>query len=115
MTETSGLLIATISLKGAKAHGWDYCNEYLIHRGRCLTDSEFRTLVNYGLANGYETPDTIPTWVVDAICDTTNREFDKYEDKETRLVSEQRVERLLRCYKGEELTDDIINDIIDNL
>lgn len=48
----------------------DLMGGLIIHKGRCMTESETRILVNYGISKGYKLADEIPEEIVDEICDT---------------------------------------------
>jgi ribulose bisphosphate carboxylase small subunit len=55
MGETKTFIIHT-SLKGLKRHAWrKNLSGFFTHRGRELSDSEVRKLVEYGIKKGYET------------------------------------------------------------
>lgn len=72
-----------LDLKGYKNNCHNMLmGDLIIHKGRRLTESETRKLVNYGIEKGYRLLSEIPDEVADRICDTDNpqEEFEKYDD-----------------------------------
>lgn len=72
-----------IDLKGFKANcGDSLMSDFIIHKGRRMTERETRMAVNWGIENGYELASQIPDEVVDAICDPNSYDskYDKYDD-----------------------------------
>lgn len=103
------------SIKGSIAQGNWYPLDYFTHKGRPLTDFEARTVLSYGLANGYKTIIDIPNEVVEGII-SRDEEYDKYIPCDLPdFVSDSRVRGILNCYYGKILTYELIDDIIDDL
>lgn len=103
------------TIKGLIKQGESYPLDYLVHGSRTLCDMDARTVLNYGEIHGYEAIADIPREVIDGIL-SGDKKYRKYiPDDLPRFVSEQRVRRLLECWRGEKLTEDIINDIVERL
>lgn len=70
-----------VNLKGFKSNcGHTQMGDFIIHRGRRMTESETRMAVNYGIEQGYELASQIPVEILDAICDPHNSDYEKYDD-----------------------------------
>lgn len=93
--------------------------DFIIHKDRCMTDWEARTLINYGIENGKKYLSEIPDEVADAICEIGNDTYKKYEPKEVlHFVAQEYVEEVIKRVLGwhidcesdrEEIFDDIMN------
>ena len=93
--------------------------DFILHKGRCMTDWEARTLINYGIANGMKYLSEIPDEVADAICETGNNTYKEYEPKEVlHFVAQEHVEEVIKRVLGwhiddesdrDEIFDDIMN------
>lgn len=86
------------NLKGYK----NYCKnmlmgDFIIFKGRRMTESETRKLVNYSIEQGYKLLSEVPDEIADRICDTKNRheEFDQYDDTPDFIVLPE-IERAIR-------------------
>lgn len=70
-----------VNIKGYKANCGDGpMGDFLIYKGRRMTESETRMAVNWGIENGFKTASMIPTEILDAICDPHNSDYEKYDD-----------------------------------
>ncbi len=73
-----------LDFKGYKHNcGHQPMGDLIIHKGRKLSESDTRKLVNYAIEQGYETLADVPDEVADKICDAGNSDFDKYDDTPT--------------------------------
>lgn len=88
--------------------------DLIIHKGRRMTESETRMVVNYGIEHGYELASQIPDEVADKICDPQCTEFDKYDDT-PEFYSLDYIREMLRkvqnCYYVEWDADDIMDKL----
>lgn len=70
-----------VNLKGFKKNcGNILMGDFLIHRGRHLSERDTRVLVNYAIELGYKTIADVPDEIVDKCCDPFNLELNKYND-----------------------------------
>lgn len=110
-----------LNLKGYKRNFQNMLmGELIIHKGRRLTESETRKLVNYAIEQGYELLSEVPDEIADSICDTDNpkEEFEKYDDTPDFVVLSE-VERAIRnvsnYWKYNFNADELIADIKEEL
>lgn len=61
--------------------------DYILHNGRCMTDWEARTVLNYGKAQGYKYLSEILSEVADAVCERGNDKYKEYEPDESLYLS----------------------------
>lgn len=105
-----------LDLHGCLLNCEHYPIDFIIHRNRTMIDDEARTIINYGLANGYTYLSEIPDEVVDAVCEPGNTKYAEYEPKESpRYISEKHIREVLEAFSGEELVDNIIEEIMERL
>lgn len=105
-----------MDLKGCLEYNAYYPIDFVIHRGRTMTDIEARTVINYGLANGLKSLSEIPDEVADAVCEHGNNKYKEFEPEEQpNYVSESHIREVLEAYSGEELDSDTINEIMERL
>lgn len=95
--------------------------DFILHKGRYMTDREARTIINYGIANGMKYVSEIPDDVADEICDIGNIAYKEYEpDPILHFVAEEHVEdvvkRVLNRHIGDKsVRDRIFDDIMNAL
>lgn len=105
-----------MDLKGCLEYNAHYPIDYILHRGRTMTDNEARTLINYGLAKGFKYLSEIPDEVADAVCEPGNNLYKEFEPEEQpNYVSEKHIREVLEYFSGKELDENVINEIIDEL
>lgn len=105
-----------LDLHGCLINCADYPIDFILHRGRAMVDDEARTVINYGLAHGLKYISEVPDEVADAVCEPGNTKYAEYEPKESpRYVSERRIREVLESFSGEELIDDVIEQIMESL
>lgn len=103
------------SIEGSIAHGRWYPLDYFTHKGRPLTDMETRIILSYGLDNGCKTLLDIPNDVVEGII-SRDEQYNRYIPCDLpNFVSDSRVRGILNCYYGKVLTEELIDDIIEEL
>lgn len=107
-----------VDIKGFKRNcGHKPMGDFLIHRGRHMSESDTRKLVNYAIEQGYETTADIPDEVADKVCDAFNKDFEKYDDTPDFWTMEE-IESAVRwaIYKNYDWdADDFINRLKDEL
>ena len=101
-----------VSLKGIRRNMWYRPIEFLMHKGRCMTDIEARTVVNYAIAHNTE---EVPEEVLDAIVDPCNHEYRQYEDPETEFTTLETVRATLMDFRGKTVTEELITEILGQL
>lgn len=104
-----------LDLKGFKRQNWPMpVSDVIIHKGRHLSESDTRKLVNYAIEQGYETLADVPDEIADKVCDAYNKDFDKYDDTPA-LYSLEYIKATLRkvqnCYNVEWDADDIMDKL----
>lgn len=70
-----------VDLKGFKRNcGNQLMGDFIIHKGRHMSERDTRVFVNYAIEQGYETMKDVPDEIADKCCDASNHELDKYND-----------------------------------
>ncbi len=101
-----------VDLKGFKRNcGNQLMGDFLIHKGRHLSERDTRVLVNYAIELGYETIADVPDEIADKCCDAFNHDLDKYNDAPDFYTLDE-IESALRRISYKEYVDWDADDIM---
>ena len=108
-----------LDLKGFKRNcGNQLMGDFIVHRGRHMSERDTRVLVNYAIELGYETIQDVPDEIVDKCCDACHHELDKYNDTPDFYTIDEITSALRRvhnnCYVDWEV-DDIMDKLKEEL
>lgn len=108
-----------VDLKGFKRNcGGQLMGDFIIHKGRHMSERDTRVLVNYAIEQGYETIADVPDEIADMCCDASNHELDKYDDSPdfyTLEEIEHALNRIQNCHDVYWDADDIMDKLRDEL
>ena len=104
-----------VDLKGFKRNcGGQLMGDFIIHKGRHMSERDTRVLVNYAIEQGYETIRDVPDEIADMCCDASNHELDKYDDAPDFYTLEE-IEHALNRIHNNYYVDWDVDDIMDKL
>lgn len=110
-----------LNLKGYKNNCANMLmGDLIIHKGRRMTESETRKLVNYSIEQGYKLLSEVPDEIADRICDTKNPhgEFEQYDDTPDFIVlseMERAIRKVSNYWNYDFDADSLIADIKEEL
>ena len=108
-----------VDLKGFKRNcGHQLMGDFIIHRGRHMSERDTRVLVNYAIEQGYKTTADVPDEIADKCCDAFNHELDKYNDAPDFYTLDEiaaTLRKVQRCYDVDWNADDIIDKLREEL
>ena len=104
-----------VDLKGFKRNcGNRLMGDFIIHKGRRMSERDTRVLVNYAIEQGYENIADVPDEIADMCCDASNHELDKYDDAPDFYTLEE-IEHALNRIHNNYYVDWDADDIMDKL
>lgn len=104
-----------VDLKGFKRNcGDQLMGDFIIHKGRHMSERDTRVLVNYAIEQGYETIADVPDEIADKCCDAFNHELDKYNDAPDFYTLDD-IKYALRNIAGKEFVNWDADEIIEKL
>lgn len=92
--------------------------DFIIHKGRRMSERDTRVLVNYAIELGFETIKDVPDEIADKCCDAFNHELDEYNDEPdfyTLDEIESALRRVQNCHNVDWNADDIMDMLKDEL